>query len=110
MPDVISPTDRAIIDAAIAAGRVRHIPRGVAGEAVMLYGGRHKSGSYGASPGRRVQKKADGAERKSRVAALWNAGHKPKAIAAAMELPPALVYAELRGLQALGMIAARGEG
>jgi len=29
--DVISPADRALIDAAIAAGRVRKIPRGISG-------------------------------------------------------------------------------
>lgn len=42
MPDIITPQERALIDAAIAAGKVRHIPVGTSVTIDYSWNGRHR--------------------------------------------------------------------
>lgn len=104
MSDVITAAERALIDAAVAAGKVQIIPRGVSGEVV---GRVSESAGSGASAGARVKRSAAAKARQQLIAKLWHEGKTVKEIAKAVERSIAMVNIDLQGLRALGLVGRR---
>lgn len=106
MPDVLTVAERAAIDAAVAAGRVRKIDRGVSGECeYQPRAGYVSAGPRNGNAHARLLRKAEIEARRVRIIALRRDGLTQERIAALLGVHAQTVVVDMRALRLTGRLA-----
>ena len=114
MSDTIPARDRALIDAALTAGRVRHIPRGVSGVEAWVWCGetgriRPPNGKKW-TPFANKKRKRPVNEVNAQIASMWREGASRRAIAAAVHLSDEAVKSRVQQMRRKGVDLPRRDG